>query len=159
MAGRKGRSGRRKAPAESKKLAGTYRADRDQDEVAFPADSGPPIPKGLHPDAVKEWKRLAPICIQRGLLTEGDWLAWRLGFSAFSTWLIASARLESPAKWTFSTMNGYESPAPEVAIAKQAWASVMCFCREFGLTPSSRSGLKLAPVLKPSGDPMEGMLN
>lgn len=159
MAGTKGRSGRRKKPAEIKKRERTFRSDRDCDAVSFPSADGPGIPKKLHPDAVKEWKRLAPICRKMGLLTEGDWLAWRLGFAAFSTWLYASEQITHPGSWSFKTDKGYEGPVPEIAIAKQAYSAVLMFCREFGLTPSSRSSLNIKVEGVDEADPMEGLLN
>lgn len=160
MAGSKGRSGRRKKPAAQKKREGTFRADRDHDAVEFPADCGPEIPAGLHPDAVAEWKRLAPLCQKLGLLTDGDWIAWRLGFAAFSTWLHATEKLTSPDEWKFVTESGYEQMTVEVQIAKQAATAVMQFCREFGLTPSSRSSLDIDTAGKgPTADPMGDLLN
>lgn len=159
MAGTKGRSGRRKKPTPQKKREGTYRSDRDSADVGFEPAAGPPIPDWLHPQAAAEWRRLAPICIKLGLLTEGDWLAWHLGFSAFSTWLTASETIDHPAKWTFQTESGYQQAVPEVAIAKQAWSAVMTFCREFGLTPSSRSSLRIEIHTEGKADAMEGMLN
>jgi len=159
LAGVKGRSGRRKKPAAEKKRQGTFRPDRDCDAVDFPADSGPPIPKGLHPKAVKEWERLAPICIKLGLLTDGDWMAWEVGFCAYSTWWEAREQINHPSKWTFMTDKGYEGMVPQITIAKQAAAGVMQFCREFGLTPSARGSLKINPPEQQSADPMEAMLN
>ncbi len=161
MAGQKGRSGRKKKPAAEKERAGTYRADRDADSVNFGAgDAGPHPPDNLHPDAAAEWSRLAPICKRRGLLTDGDWIAWRLGFAAYSTWLHASAQLDDVSRWVFATESGYESPSPFVVIAKNSWSAVLQFCREFGLTPSARSGLAITePGSDTGGDPLEGLLN
>jgi P27 family predicted phage terminase small subunit len=164
MAGTKGRSGRRKKPAEIKKRDRTFRADRDCDVVQFPSAAapalpGPPIPDGLHPKARAEWKRLAPICAKLGLLTDGDWIAWEVGFAAYSTWLTASQLVSHPAKWTQMAESGYESIAATVTIAKQAAAGVMQFCREFGLTPSARGSLNIKPPEQATADPMEGMLN
>lgn len=159
MAGTKGRSGRKKNPTPNKKREGTFRPDRDSDQVSFNAAAGLTMPDGLHPQAAAEWRRLAPICQKLGLLTEGDWLAWQLGFAAFSTWLTASEQIDHASKWTFQTESGYQQAVPEIAIAKQAWNAVMTFCREFGLTPSSRSSLRIEIRNDDKANAMEGMLN
>lgn len=106
------------------------------------------------------------LCHRAGLLTEADWLAWRLGFTSYSTWLRCREKLAAEGL-TFATPNGYEQQRPEVAIAKAAWQQVLAFCREFGLTPSSRNGLQLEPLpnggnggpASGQGDGMEGLLN
>lgn len=136
-----GERGPKKTPAATKKRRGTYRKDRDADPVQFKPNS-PPIPEALHPDAAKEWKRLAPIVVAKGLLTEADWLAWRLGFEALSTWFEAGEKVAKEGAVHF-TDKGYPAQNPWVAIGQRAYGAVMKFCREFGLTPSSRSGLKL----------------
>lgn len=133
--------GRKKVPAATKKRRGTYREDRDAEPVQFLADS-PPIPEALHPAAAAEWERLAPVVVKKGLLTEADWLAWTLGFEALSTWFQAGEQVAKEGAVHF-TEKGYPAQNPWVAIGQRAYGSVMKFCREFGLTPSSRSGLKL----------------
>lgn len=150
-----GERGPKKTPAATKKRRGTYRKDRDAEPVEF-TKGIPPIPSGLHPEAAEEWKRLAPILVEKGLLTEADWLAWRLGFEALSTWFQAGEQVSKDPKdgggAIHFTDKGYPAQNPWVAIGQKAYASVMKFCREFGLTPSSRSGLKLE-IEAPEDDP------
>lgn len=159
MAGKPGRSGRKKQPAALKKAKGTYRPPRDQDGASLPAGV-PPVPDGLNPQAAREWARLAPLCLQAGLLTHADWIAWELGFWAYSTWLNVSKSIGDPV-WI--TKNDYPVQRPEVAIAQKAWSAVLQFCREFGLTPSARSGLRLTGEFgggeTKSTDPLESMLD
>lgn len=141
-----GERGPKKTPASTKKRRGTFRKDRDAEPVQFEAGI-PPIPKSLHPEAAKEWERLAPIVVKKGLLTEADWLAWTLGFESLSTWFQAGEEVAKPKEEgggaVHFTEKGYPAQNPWVAIGQKAYGSVMKFCREFGLTPSSRSGLKL----------------
>lgn len=157
MAGKSGRSGRRKQPAAIKIAKGTHRKRRDADRIELAAGC-PPLPKDLHPAAQAEWKRLAPICVQAGLLKSADWLAWELGFRAYDTWLTVSASIGDPVH---VTAQDYPVLRPEVAIAQKAWSSLMQFCREFGLTPSARSGLQVGelPRAAPDDDPMEGLIS
>jgi P27 family predicted phage terminase small subunit len=136
-----GSRGPKKTPAATKKRRGTYRADRDAEPIEF-AGKIPPVDKTLRKEVVAEWNRLAPLCAKVGLLTEADWLAWRLGMAAYDTWLCASETVlkEGAVLWT---EKGYPVQHPMVSIGGKAWQSVLKFCREFGLTPSARSGLKI----------------
>lgn len=166
-----GQRGPRKTPAEVKKARGTYRADRDA-EVDFKPPAGqpadpPPKPEGLHELASKEWDRLTPLLMEKGLLTPADWIAWQLGFAAYDTWLVASDQIRTDAAaagegrgagmivWT---EKGYPVQHPMVAIAGKAWATVLKFCREFGLTPSARSGLNLDSGPAANADPLTELL-
>ena len=116
MAGTKGKSGRRKQPAAAKKRRGTYRADRDREPVKFDA-AVPKPPANLHKRAAEEWKRLTPIAAQKGLLTSADWIAWRLGFEALSTYYLAS---EQVGDFVHVTDKGYPVLRPEATIAGPA---------------------------------------
>lgn len=136
-----GQRGPRKTPAATKKRRGTYRADRDAEPAKLKA-AAPPIPKGLHEIARAEWERLAPLAVQKGLLTEADWIAWRMGFEALSTYFIAADLVEAEGSVLW-TDKGYPVQHPMVSIGGRAWGSVLKFCREFGLTPSSRTGLAI----------------
>jgi P27 family predicted phage terminase small subunit len=156
MAGKKGRSGRRKLPAAVKQARGTYRKDRDADaaqELPLPTAAGshaePPKPEHLHAIAAAEWDRLTPLAVRVGLVTPLDWMAWRLGFWALSTWAEMSDRIGEPIHYT---EKGYPVARPEIGLARQAWSAVKEFCREFGLTPSARSGLKLTLDLDAPAD-------
>lgn len=151
-----GQRGPAKTPEEVKKARGTYREDRDGGGPEFTAAVPPAPPRGMHRTAAAEWKRLAPLLVVRGLLTEADWLAWQMGFAAYDTWLTSSEtiRKEGSVLWT---EKGYPLPHPEVAIAGRAYQALWRFCREFGLTPSARTGLNIKPP--PQADPLEEMLN
>lgn len=146
-----GKRGPKKTPAETKKRRGTYRADRDA-EVEVSAEQAPPLPEGLHSAAAAEWERLTPILVKHKLLTDADWIAYRLGFAMLSSFLTACDGLpENPIVYT---EKGFPCQHPMVAIRAKAWADTLKWCREFGLTPSARSGLKLSPE-QPAADAFE----
>lgn len=136
-----GQRGPRKTPAAVKKQRGTYRPDRDA-EPEFEGKAPPP-PAYLREDVAAEWRRLAAILEKRGLLTEVDWIAWQLGMAAYAAWLESSEELAREGVIISYTESGYPVQSPHVAIAQRAWASTLKFCREFGLTPSARCGLKI----------------
>jgi phage terminase small subunit len=140
VAGCKGKSGRQKKPTALKILQGTYRADRDAESVKFSADNIPPMPKGLHPIAQAEWNELTPLCVNKGLVTRGDWIAWSSGFRIYSVYLRALETLGDLVEYAES---GMAVARPEVWIIKSYQEMVLKWCREFGLTASSRSGMKI----------------
>lgn len=143
MAGQKGRSGRRKTP--------------NTNTGPHFAPTLPPKPEGLHPNASSEWDRLAPLCAKRGLLTEGDWTAWCIGFDAMSRMFHAQDKLTSDGE--VYEVNGQKKAHPSVTIAKRHADAVMQFCREFGLTPSSRTSLDVQVELPEGQDEMEDLVN
>lgn len=139
--------GRKKLPASIKKIRGTYREDRDAEPVQFDPRV-PPLPDGLRPEVEAEWNRLAPLLTAKGLLTEVDWLAWTLGMRAYDTWLSATESVDKD-NWVVWSEKGAPYQHPMIGIASKAYQAVLTFCREFGLTPSARSGLKI------NGGPLE----
>lgn len=168
MAGTKGRSGRKRKSTAAKKAAGTTRNDRKRKSPELPAGL-PPVPADLHGRAKIEWERLAPLVAKAGLLDQGDWLAWSMGFGSLSRYFQACDALVSLGGDMVMQVGdkGYRQQVPELAIIKQSWTEVMAFCREFGLTPSSRSSLDLAdrigdPPATTTGstiDPIAGLVN
>ncbi|MCC7423781.1 MAG: phage terminase small subunit P27 family [Planctomycetaceae bacterium] len=157
-----GQRGPRKTPAAVKKARGTFRKDRDA-EVEFAPPAGqkaepPPKPEGLHDLASREWDRVTPLMISKGLLTPADWMAWTLGFAAYDTWLVASAQLAEHDLIVF-TDKGFPCQNPLVAIAGKAWQSTLKWCREFGMTPSARSGLNIDSGKGAEVDPLTELLN
>lgn len=153
-----GKRGPAKTPAKVKIARGTFRADRDAESVEFPSTDSPPKPEHLHRIASSEWDRLTPILVEKGLLTQADWIAWQLGFAAYNTWLNASEEL-SKDTYTYMTDRGYVGQNPLVNIVANAWSATLKFCREFGLTPSARSGLNIeAPAGEAEGDPIADMM-
>jgi P27 family predicted phage terminase small subunit len=94
-------------------------------------------PDFLDAVAQKEWKRIAPLLKDLGLLTKVDTVALAAYCQAFSDFVSASKVL---AKGTmFTTPNGYVQPRPEVGIKRTAASQILRFCQEFGMTPSSRA--------------------
>ena len=101
-----------------------------------------PISKTAPPDfldaiAQKEWKRIAPMLKDLGLLTKVDTVALAAYCQAFSDYVAACKVLAKGT--TFKTPNGYVQPRPEVSIKRTAAAHILRFCQEFGMTPSSRA--------------------
>lgn len=137
-------------PTQLKMIQGNPGKRQLNNDVKFSASDKVPEPlKHLDKIAKKEWKRLAPVVFKVGLLTEGDLAAFGSYCSAYSTWYHAEKNLqaamsENGGVMTFVTDKGYQQQIPEVGIVNQARLNMVKIAREFGLTPSSRSGITAA---------------
>jgi P27 family predicted phage terminase small subunit len=132
------------------------------------------MPSHLDPIAKKEWKRLAPLFVQIGILTELDGMAFgELCASYAASVRIAMALKECgykvlAEKHSFMEKKGDEGRSDEVMavelkinplFAQQRLASqtLRFWCNEFGTTASSRGKINV-----PGGgqvDPQEDFLN
>ena len=119
-------------------------------DVKFDTPKGVPEPlRHLDRIAKAEWRRLAPVVFKVGLLTDGDLAAFGSYCAAYSTWYHAEKNLqaamsENGGVMTFTTDKGYQQQIPEIGIVNQARQTMIKIAREFGLTPSSRSGIATA---------------
>lgn len=132
--------GPKKTPAAVKKARKTYRADRD----AGPAiETKPPsMPSWLGKEAKAEWKRLAPVLVKYGLLTEADRTTFGLYCQAYHDFLTAKRQVDKHGLTT-TTEKGNVIQHPAVAVMTKAWARVLSAGAEFGLSPSARTGLPI----------------
>jgi P27 family predicted phage terminase small subunit len=97
--------------------------------------------------AKKEWKRIAPILHKVGLLTKADEAALAAYCANFSRWVQAE-KLVKEAGLTYESDKGNVIQRPEVGIANTAMKLMVTFCKEFGLTPSSRTSLSMEQAEK-----------
>lgn len=128
------------------------------------AMSVPRPPKRLLPAARAEWKRLAPMLVTLGVVTEADWPAFTELCQCYAYYLAVDERItqegSAGAYKTQTTDSGYEMKHPLLSIRQQhldAWRRALA---DFGLTPASRShiiGIESANRREPS-DPMERVL-
>ena len=110
-------------------------------------------PAGLAPEASKAWRRLAPKLAGLGLLTEVDWDALLVYCTTYARWVEAEDFLrkngityevrEPDTDWATEGALKAVKVYPQVAIAKALAHTLKCYQQEFGLTPSSRSNLKV----------------
>jgi P27 family predicted phage terminase small subunit len=76
------------------------------------------------------------------VLTEADDLALASFYMQFST-MVKAQRLLEKSGLLFKTTSGYIQQSPLVAIVANSVEQVNKLCREFGLTPSSRTRLSV----------------
>lgn len=108
----------------------------------------PLMPKGQLDDvAKKEWKRMGPILAKLGILTEIDHGLFEAMCISYSDWVKYSKQSrEKPLIKSPATQ--YIQVSPFITLAQKALSNYLKIAVEFGLSPSSRSGLKIE---KPRG--------
>jgi P27 family predicted phage terminase small subunit len=104
----------------------------------------PPCPDHLDDVAKSEWKRLVKILAQMKLLTEADYIALANLCQAFSRMVKAEREL-AESGLLYTTRSGYVQQNPLISIINSSVETITKLCREFGLTPSSRSRIQLMP--------------
>jgi P27 family predicted phage terminase small subunit len=155
MAGVKGRSGgHNRKPTALRLIQGNPGKRPLATPPQVPAKM-PQCPRHLHGAARAEWKRLAPQLFEAGLLTELDVTALAALCSTWALWTEAKERLESEGL-TVSVRGGAVRPSPWIAIASRAQRDMQLLQAEFGLTPASRSRVKVEPP--PRRDPFDDLL-
>ena len=139
-----------------------------------PERVAPPMPADLDPIAKKEWKRLAPMFVRLGTLTETDGMA----FAELCTAYAASVRIRKAikacgyklltVKHSFLEKETKDGRSDEVmavepkinplyAQQRLAGQNLRYWCNEFGTTASSRG--KINVPYSEGADPQETFLN
>jgi len=102
----------------------------------------PRCPDYLDEEAKNEWKRLVRILRHMKLLTEADYISLGNLCQAYSTMIKAQMKL-SESGLLFKTGSGYVQQSPLLGVVNTCMETITRLCREFGLTPSSRSRMQL----------------
>lgn len=127
-------SGRRKASA-LKLLAGNP-GKRKLDKEPIPPPGEIVMPEVLSDAARKVWERVAPVCLHMGTLTTAD-------VAAFRTYCELQGTLDE--LWTTKGQEDFDWQK-ELKYA----TLIRVYYERFGLEPSGRSRLKLAPKDEPA---------
>lgn len=163
----RGGPGRRPLPTAVKKLRGNPGKRPANKNEPVPTNGIPEMPDGLTAVAQKEWKAIAPQLEQLGVLAKIDGKALAAYCECFATWRVAADEvtsrgitLEEPVVvgvGEAAEVVGYKYKRnPAVTIANDALKLMKSFLIEFGLTPASRSRLRIE---KPQpADPMDEYL-
>jgi P27 family predicted phage terminase small subunit len=102
----------------------------------------PPCPDFLDEPAKAEWKRLVGILRGMKVLTEADYIALATLCQAYSRMIKAERKL-AEAGLLYKTQSGYVQQSPLLSVINTCGETITRLCREFGLTPSSRSRIRL----------------
>lgn len=162
--------GRRPKPTALKELSGNPGHRPLNDSEPNPERVAPEMPKGMAIAARREWSRIVPALLQLGVLSSIDGKALAAYCDAYSMWELARKDLHKNGLVQDSPALDKENCAifiegapliirkknPAFEIYNTAAKLMKSFLIEFGLTPASRSKLK---IQKPAEkDPMEEFL-
>lgn len=163
--GGSGSGGSNRKPSAIKELQGNAGHRPVNDDEPKPQVGVPEKPKGMLPAASREWERIVPELMRLGVLTVVDGKALAGYCDAYAYWEKARKDMdrhglvcEEPVLNKEGDEIGTKLKAnPAVAIYATMGKLMKTFLVEFGLTPASRSKLK---VEKPKpADPMDQFLN
>jgi P27 family predicted phage terminase small subunit len=109
--------------------------------------------------AKAEWIRVVPLLVDAGVLTDVDLTSLANYCIAYSQLIGAQELINlNGLFYTTTTKDGAEMQRknPMIEVVNLAMRNMLAFASEFGLTPSSRSRLKVEKA--PEEDPMENLL-
>jgi len=136
-------------PAAIAKLRGTYRKDRHSDEMAsleLPfLDYIPEPPIHLNSIGADYWQtNLRELIKIKGLIAFTDLPAFEFLCYFYQTMIECDGVLNQNGK-TFQDGNGNFKTHPAWKIYNDSFKNYLLLCSHFGLTPSSRTNLKISP--------------
>ena len=136
--------GRKRIPSKILEITGgTLRTHRPapKNEPDPPAKM-PPCPKHLDKEAKKEWKRSGKILQTIGLMTELDMMILAAYCEAYSRWTQATIKIQETGM-VYQKKDGSPGFNPYLRIARDAYDQMIKAGVQIGMSPSSRSGLKV----------------
>ena len=149
--------GRKPTPTALKLLEGNPGKRPLNTREPKPQKKAPSCPAWLEDEAKREWKRMAKVLEQMGLLTEMDMAAFAGYCQAYARWKEAEEFLTQHGSMV-RTPNGYLQQVPQVSIAQTNQKMMLKFCEQFGLTPSARSRIIGSEGNADPADEMEQLL-
>lgn len=146
--------GRKPIPTKIHQLRGNpgHRPLNDA-EPQPPADK-PACPNWLSPEAKKCWRKLAHDLHVCGVLTKIDGGTLAQYCEAWGRW-VEAIRVVQEKGMVMKTKQGNIIQNPYLGIANRAWDQVKAIAPELGLTPSSRSRIKVTKP-KQEKNPFDG---
>ena len=149
--------GRKPKPTALKMLEGNPGGRPLNTKEPKPEKKAPRCPSWLEDEAKKEWKRMAKVLEQMGLLTEMDMAAFAGYCQAYARWKEAEEFITQHGS-IVKTPSGYWQQVPQVSIAQTYLKIMNRFAEQFGLTPSSRSRIIAEDSSGGTVDEMETLL-
>jgi P27 family predicted phage terminase small subunit len=137
-------AGRKPLPRKFHVLNGTDRPCRRNDSEPVPDEFKdiPKPPAHLSKTAKKEWERMSKVLYSSGLLTQLDYSEFAIYCQSWGRWVDAEKKI-SDTSMVVKTANGNPINNPYMNIANTAMRDCHKFLSEFGMTPSSRTKIKV----------------
>ena len=149
--------GRKPKPTALKMLEGNPGGRPLNTKEPKPEKKAPRCPSWLEDEAKKEWKRMAKVLENMGLLTEMDMAAFAGYCQAYARWKEAEEFITQHGS-IVKTPSGYWQQVPQVSIAQTYLKIMNRFAEQFGLTTSSRSRIIAEDSSGGTVDEMETLL-
>lgn len=159
MAGKPGRSGRRPKPTNLLKFEGGYRKDRHGDGISpDPRAEIPDPPKALGKgEALAEWNRITALLIETKCVTKLDRASLAAYCLEWARYVNANNKLRFGKTLMAESTKGTKMPHPLLRVSDRALSNMLRICMEFGLTPASRSRLRVQAMAEQE-DPLERLI-
>lgn len=136
-----GRRGPKAIPTRILKIRGSRRARGRKDDV--PASGQPIRPVWLVGEAKRKWDMLAPQLGDMGLLAACDRDLLALYCETYNEYLAARKMTKKAKSFLIKTPSGRIARNPLLLIRDDAAERLRKLASEFGMSPSSRSGLTI----------------
>jgi len=135
-------AGRRPLPSAIKKLRGTDQPCRMNENEPDPEPLPPDPPSHLSKEAKKYWKETFKLLAGVGVLPEMDGDTLSLYCETKAKWVYAKKQLEKDGL-VIIAQSGFPVQNPWLQICNKAFDQMMKILTEFGMTPSSRTRIKV----------------
>lgn len=135
-------AGRKPLPTAVKELRGNPGKRPLNAKEPRPEKRAPSCPRWLGKTARAEWRRVTKELMTLGVLAEVDRAALAAYCVAWGRWVEAEEQV-ARAGMVIMTTNGNLVQHPWVQIANRAMIDMVKLASEFGMTPSSRSRIKV----------------
>lgn len=148
-----GKRGPAPTPTPILKLTGSNRVTKKREAAEVRGPEGvPDVPAWLSKDERKAWNALAPMLDQMGVLTRVDGHAFGRYCRLWSRWRKAEEFIDQhgemyPLKNDAGQTKCFQQ-WPQVAIAHRLATQLTRLEQEFGMTPSARARIQIAPKTK-----------
>ncbi|MFP7572295.1 phage terminase small subunit P27 family [Marivita sp. S2033] len=150
-------AGRKPLPTQLKLVKGTARPHRMNADEPRPEVATPPPPDHLDEPAAAKFTEMAALLARHGVMTELDVSALARYVVVWRRWLEAEEEVKRRGP-VVKTVAGNIIQNPFLAVANRCMAQMSQIESEFGLTPSSRTRVRMAEPAE-TRDPFEDYLN
>lgn len=134
-------AGRHPEPAQAKILKGKFRPDRDTHGAKVEIGL-PPCPAWLPRGAKKYWSQLGEQLVAAGLISIVDGDVFAAHCDTVAKFAEVTQKLKRIEDTLDHTPQGYQVQSALFTIRSKLHDQLVKTAREFGLTPSARSGIK-----------------
>ena len=106
----------------------------------------PDPPEWMSSEGKKMWEKRAPMLQRLGLLTEADLESFTMLCQSYAEWVEAVKYIKKHGKYyTYTNKAGAKNQIerPANKLLDKAYQRYKSMCTEFGMTPSSKSGIEI----------------